>query len=74
MAVPIGAGTTFEPATPVVLFQARTLDVPPTAPRAQYAVTAKGDRFLVNTVVARPAPTPITVVLNWSAALEQSRR
>lgn len=36
--------------------------------RAQYAVAADG-RFLLNSVSDEPAP-PITVVLNWDAALE----
>ncbi len=35
----------------------------------QYAVTADGQRFLVNT--ASDTPLPITLVLNWTAALKK---
>ena len=30
-----------------------------------------GRRFLINTVSGDPAPTPITVVLNWTAGLKK---
>ena len=72
MAVSVNTGPTFEPGAPVALFHARTLGMAPTQPRAQYAVTAKGDRFLINTVVEPPMPSPITIILNWTAALKQS--
>jgi hypothetical protein len=40
-------------------------------PRQQYAVIAKGDRFLVNTVIEPSLPAPVTIVLNWTAALKK---
>ena len=56
----------------IALFQLRTFPVPPGIdPRQQYAVTANGDRFLVNTVVEPSAPSPVTVVLNWRAELKR---
>jgi hypothetical protein len=36
--------------------------------KAQYAVAPDG-RFLLNVTADDPAPAPITVVLNWTAAL-----
>jgi serine/threonine protein kinase len=42
----------------------------PTAPYpTDYAVSADGQRFLVNTVVDQPARPALTVILNWTAAL-----
>ncbi len=39
--------------------------------RNQYAVTADGQRFLVNTLVEESAPSLITVVVNWAAGLKR---
>jgi hypothetical protein len=46
------------------------IPLPPMQPRLQYAATADGNRFLVNTVVEPAAPSPIAVVLNWSEELK----
>ena len=40
-----------------------------TAGRSPYDVSADGQRFLVNTIVEAVAPSPITLVVNWGAAL-----
>ena len=40
-------------------------------PRWFYDVSADGQRFLVNTVEELGAAAPITVVVNWTAALKQ---
>jgi hypothetical protein len=37
--------------------------------RYPYDVSADGQRFLVNTIVEAAAPSPITLVVNWAAAL-----
>src|SRR5262249_48921758 len=50
MAVAVTDEGSFAAGTPTPLFQLRLIPVPPTQPRQQYAVTEKGDRFLVNTV------------------------
>lgn len=44
-------------------------------PRTVYDVTADGQRFLVNTRgdQARATPAPLTVVVNWQAALGRER-
>ena len=38
--------------------------------RSPYDVSPDGQRFLVNTVVEAVAPSPITLVVNWAAALQ----
>ena len=60
--------TTFTAGTPRALFD---VEVPePTAPYpTDYAVTADGQRYLVNTVVDQPMRPALTVILNWTAAL-----
>ena len=71
MAASITADTQFAAGVPTPMFQLRTIPVPATHPRRQYAVAPKGDRFLVNTVVEPAVPTPVTIVLNWPAALKK---
>ena len=48
-------GTRINPGTPVPLFPIMSSD---------YAVSADGQRFLVNRIVQEPPP--ITLLLNWS--------
>jgi hypothetical protein len=60
-----GTSAAFRAETPRALFR---------APLASfvgyhYAVTADGQRFLVNTAV--PTPLPVTVVSDWTAALNR---
>ncbi|MEO6235875.1 MAG: protein kinase [Vicinamibacterales bacterium] len=69
MAVDIAVvGTQFDTAAPRALFDVR---VPSSvlASRSTYAVSRDGQRFLVNTWDPRAALTPITLVVNWTAAL-----
>jgi Tol biopolymer transport system component len=68
MAVDVKLGATAEVGTPKPLFTAGVLryDAP-----NRYAVSADGQRFLVNTTVQTTNETPITVVLNWSAGLKK---
>jgi Tol biopolymer transport system component len=66
--VAIGSGQTFEFQSPRPLFQ--TALPPILAPfRTGYAVSADGQRFLINSLRPDPEPSAITVVLNWDAAL-----
>jgi eukaryotic-like serine/threonine-protein kinase len=68
MAVSIGFGNTLEVGVPKVLFQ--TPMTSPTPNIDQYAATADGQRFVVLAPVDRGTPpTPITVTVNWTAAL-----
>ena len=65
MTAPVSAtGTTFEPGTPVVLFQTRIYGGGVDNQQGrQYDVTRDG-RFLINTVLD-DAASPITLLLNW---------
>jgi hypothetical protein len=38
--------------------------------RNHYAVTADGQRFLVNSTLEETGATPISVVVNWAADLK----
>lgn len=69
MAVDIAAGeTTIDSGIPHLLFDTH-LVVDPI--RDQFAVTADGQRFLIETTITAATPTPINVVLNWTAALRK---
>jgi len=71
MAVPvISDQSAFTAGAPAALFD---VEVPePTAPYStDYAVTADGRRFLVNTVVDQPTRPALTVILNWTAPLSK---
>jgi hypothetical protein len=39
--------------------------IQPGGSHQQYAVSADGQRFLVNTLLPDPAPAPIRVIVNW---------
>jgi eukaryotic-like serine/threonine-protein kinase len=69
MAVPVnGNGPDFRVGTPQALFAFR-----PAGTRYVYDVSADGQRFLVNRQAEDEAatPSPITVVVNWAAALKE---
>jgi eukaryotic-like serine/threonine-protein kinase len=68
MAVAVKADSAFEAAAPQELFRARIQQG--FAGRYDYAVTADGQRFLVNSVVSESRPMA-TVVLNWQEELKQ---
>ncbi len=71
MAVPVTTdGDTFSAGLPRALFD---VDLPEPSPPypTDYAVSADGQRFLLNTVVDQPNAPPLTVVLNWAAALKK---
>jgi eukaryotic-like serine/threonine-protein kinase len=67
MAVTVKTGATFEADAPRTLFQTE-LNVG--ALRQSYAVSADGQRFLLNTSLEASSP-PMTVVLNWPALLKK---
>ena len=74
MAVPIKGDTALEVGTAVPLFEARMVNGPNGGVgrfRAQYDVTRDGQRFLLNVPIEETAPSPITVVLNWTAGLKK---
>jgi len=44
---------------------------PRTGVRYAYAVSADGQRFLVNTLIEQASPAPITLPVNWPALLKK---
>jgi Tol biopolymer transport system component len=68
MAVEVnGTSNKFEVGIPKPLFELRigTIFFP------SYDVTADGQRFLVNTLIEQNAPSPLTVVMNWTAGMKR---
>ena len=68
MAVGVGPGPSF--GTPTELFQVRVGGVV-SSQRTHYVPSRDGRRFLINTPIGDAAIVPITVVLNWTAALKK---
>ena len=68
MAVDVKLGATFEAGVPKVLFGTRV----PTLRnfRNHYAVSADGQRFLINSTIEETSSTPISVVVNWTAEVK----
>jgi Tol biopolymer transport system component len=60
-------GQSLETGTPVVLFPVRIVGgpLPDTTRKQQYAVSADGQRFLVNLAGDEGTAAPITLILNW---------
>jgi Tol biopolymer transport system component len=70
--VAVRAGATFEAGTPEALFQTRSAGLAPsTTFSQQYDVTRDGQRFLLNVDTSEVNAVPITVVLDWTAALQK---
>ena len=68
MAVGVGPGPSF--GTPTELFQAHVAGGV-SSQRTHYVPSRDGRRFLINTLTGDSAIVPITVVLNWTAALKK---
>ena len=67
-AVPVKTeGAQFEAGLPRFLFEVRL----PAILRNRYVVSANGQRFLVNALVDQPQQGPMTVLVNWPAALKR---
>jgi serine/threonine protein kinase len=70
MSVPVTTGSTFEAGLPVRLFETRMSPLLNAGyTRNQYVVSADGQRILINQPPPSLPPSPITVVVNWTAAL-----
>jgi Tol biopolymer transport system component len=70
MAAPVkltADGQSLETGTPAALFPVRVADGPVSVAnnKQQYAVSADGQRFLVNLAVDEGTASPITLILNW---------
>ena len=73
MAVEVKTAPKFEAGTPRALFDPRIANLLPFT-YSRYDVSPDGKRFLVNSLGSaseHSASTPITVVLNWQAALKR---
>jgi Tol biopolymer transport system component len=69
MSVLVGAGPSFDAGLPQPLFQANVWTL---ARNQVYAVTKDGQRFLVTATPQKSSgAAPLTVVLNWTAALNK---
>ena len=68
MAVRVDPGPSF--GAPTELFQARVAGGV-SLPRTHYVPSRDGRRFLIITPTGDAAMVPITVVLNWTAALKK---
>ena len=66
MAVEIRAGATFEAGAPRPLFQTRYNRADDALLARSYAVSADGQRFLINSAVDQAALAPLTVWLHWT--------
>jgi hypothetical protein len=69
MAVDISTSPQFRPLGAHALFTAPVILVP--TDTQGYDVAADGKRFLFSTDATEIAPSPITVVLNWTAGLNR---
>jgi Tol biopolymer transport system component len=70
-AVPVkSAGSTFEPGTPVPLFNANLIRSP-NEPLIDYDVSSDGKRFLITTAAQGPTSATLNLISNWTAALNR---
>ncbi len=71
MAAQAPRGESFEIGAAVSLFEFRAGTVQCLFSFPPYAVTADGQRFLINAVVDMEPNTPLTVVVNWTAEMKK---
>ncbi len=69
MAAPAPRGESFGTGAPFTLFEYHSGNY--LTRYASYAVTADGQRFLINEVVDMEPNSPLTVVTNWTAILKK---
>jgi serine/threonine protein kinase len=70
MAVPVKTGANFDAGAPLALFPANPREMFATSELFSYDVSQDGQKFLINTQL-KTAMTPMSVVLNWTAKLNQ---
>ena len=71
MAAEVKMGPAFESGAPKALFQVQLSPVGGFVNSFRYDVATDGKRFLVNTAGDASAGAPITVVVNWQAAVKR---
>ena len=67
MAAPVRSGESFEAGAAVSLFEFRA----GTIGSRPYAVTADGQRFLINALMETEPNAPLTVWVNWAAGVKK---
>jgi DNA-binding winged helix-turn-helix (wHTH) protein/Tol biopolymer transport system component len=70
MAVDVKPGATWQSGRPSALFRT-SLPKAASRPRNRYAVTADGQRFVIDSVSDADHQEPMTVLVNWPAALKR---
>jgi serine/threonine protein kinase len=70
MAVPVKTGSNFDPGAATALFQANPREMFATSELFSYDVSNDGQKFLINSQM-KTEMTPMSVVLNWGAKLNQ---
>jgi len=71
MAVSVITGTSFASGAPVGLFQTHRRQPISSQDIYSYDVSADGQKFLISTQVDESAVAPLSVFLNWNAAMEK---
>jgi eukaryotic-like serine/threonine-protein kinase len=69
MAAPVRSGESFGTSAPVPLFEFRAAGIG--IGFVPYAVTADGQRLLINEIVDTEPNSPLTVVVNWTAEVKK---
>ena len=71
MAAPVASEGTFSNGTPLPLFQLRGRTAISSTDLFTYDVAKDGQRFLVNRYLSSEHPSPLTIVLNATAAAQK---
>ena len=71
MAAPVSLGASFESGSPVALFQTHRRQPISSQDTYSYAVSADGQRFLIATQIDESNAAPLSVLLNWTSAIEK---
>ena len=71
MAMPVKEGSNFDAGAPVALFQTNAREPVATSEQVVYDVTKDGQKFLINTSVRNIEAQPMSIILNWDAAVNK---
>ena len=71
MAVAVKAGSTFDAGAPRVVFETRVPRAAIALLVSPYAVSADGQRFLIQTTSREATASSVTIVLNWTTGLKR---
>jgi eukaryotic-like serine/threonine-protein kinase len=71
MAVPVSTGASFASGSPVILFQTHRRQPVSSQDTFSYDVSADGQKFLIATQVDEANTAPLSVLLNWTSAMEK---